>query len=49
MRVGIRFNIDCVSLMLAGQNLTYVATEVYPGVYLVAAKCCKCTMDHIRM
>jgi len=45
MGVGSCFNVDCASLMLTEQNLTYVATVNY----LVAAKCFKCTMDHIRM
>jgi len=49
IRVGPRSNVDCAPLMLAGQNLMYVITVKYLGVYLVAAKHFKCSMDHTRM
>jgi len=45
MRVGGAgpcFNVNCAALTLAGENLSYLETVKYFGVYLVAAKCFKC-------
>lgn len=49
MRIGPRFNVTCAPLMLDGRFLKYVETIKYLGVVVNAAKCFKCSMEHIRM
>ena len=44
-----RYGVPCASLQLAGQDLMFVAAVKYLGVYLVASKCFKCSVDHVKL
>ena len=48
-RIGERFNVTCVPLMLCGRELQFVQCFKYLGVYIVASKCFSCSVKHVRM
>ena len=49
MRIGPRFDVTCAPLFLCGCELKFVSSVKYLGVCLVAGKCFRCSVEHIKM
>ena len=49
MRIGSRYNIQCSSFVLSGTEIKYVSAVKYLGIYVVAAKCFKLSIDHLKV
>jgi len=49
MRVGKRFSVQCAPFILSGGELKCVSELKYLGVYLVAAKCFKTSVNHLKI
>ena len=49
MRIGSRYNIQCLSFVLSGTEIKYVSAVKYLGIYVVAAKCFKLSIDHLKV
>jgi len=47
IRSGYRSNMQCSLFILSGNYLKYVSSVKYLGVYFVAAKCFKISVDHL--
>jgi len=49
IRIGCRYNMQCSTFTLSGNSLKYVSSVKYLGVYFVAAKCFKISVDHLKV
>ena len=49
LRIGNRYNAKCVPLTLNGEVLKFVSELKYLGVYLVAGKYFRTTIDHLKV
>jgi len=49
MRVGKRFSVQCAPFIRSGGELKCVSELKYLGVYLVAAKCFKTSVNHLKV
>ena len=49
MRIGPRYNAVCKPLSLCGCELQYVDNVKYLGIFLIADKKFKCSVDHLKM
>jgi len=49
IRIGSRYNIQCSSFILSGTEIKYVSAVKYLGIYVVAAKCFKLSIDHLKV
>ena len=49
MRIGNRYNAQCVQLILNGEVLKFVSELKYLCVYLVAGKYFRTTIDHLKV
>ena len=49
IRCGPRYDVVCASLQLAGQDSKFVTEVKYLGVHIVASKCFKCSIDHVKL
>ena len=48
-RIGYRYNVPCSPFILSGNFLKYVTSVKYLGIYFVAAKCFKLSVDHLKV
>ena len=49
MRIGVRHKAQCAPLSLCGGQLKFVSELKYLGVYLVAAKCFKISVNQLKV
>jgi len=49
MRIGVRYKAQCTPLSLCGGQLKFVSELKYLGVYLVAAKCFKISVNQLKV
>ena len=49
MRIGARFDAECVPLTLSGSELQFVSCVKYLGICITASKYFKCSMDNVKM
>jgi len=49
IRIGSRYNIQCSSFILSGTEIKYVSAVKYLDIYVVAAKCFKLPIDHLKV
>ena len=49
IRIGYRYNTQCSPFILSGRALNYVASVKYLGVCIIAAKCFKLSVDHLKI
>ena len=49
MRVSKRFSVQCAPFILSGGELKCVSELKYLGVYLVATKCFKTSVNHLKV
>jgi exonuclease III len=48
LRIGKRFNVKCANLILSGNQLEYVNTIKYLGVYIKSSVNFKCSYDNVK-
>ena len=48
LRVGKRFNMPCMSLILSGAKLNFVQSVKYLGIYMCAGKRFKCSIEQAK-
>jgi len=49
IRIGSRYDIQCSSFILSGTEIKYVSAVKYSDIYVVAAKCFKLSIDHLKV
>lgn len=49
LRIGKRYKVQCAPFFLSGGQLNFVSELKYLGVYLVAAKCFKTSVSHLKV
>ena len=49
MRIGSRYGEKCAAMQLSGKDILYVNGLKYLGVHVIAAKCLKFSVEHLRV